>query len=349
MSTPLHTSLYGQDLSGGSSTEQSVSSQTSSHIFQQIPISYQHSGPKSFLSSEPTPMQPYQSIPPSEYYTGSDYNGLNATISPSFPVTSLSTSVESSSQQEQLNQLHGFQSHSLTQQQVQLQQMPPFANPTMMYQQQPQSFSHPQQHTYKVQSNHLVVPTSLISKPHKHNLSNSTTSTGSLSSGSKSTHSRHSSESTILDYPDVVKPKIATTYWEDENTICYQVHGGKHLVSRREDNNYINGTKLLNVVNMTRGKRDGILKTEKTRTVVKVGSMPLKGVWIPFDRAYEIARNEGVDELLYPLFVKDLKTYYETKGYKLKMSADGKAYSPDSSPLESDLTIIGDTEEKSTS
>jgi hypothetical protein len=41
----------------------------------------------------------------------------------------------------------------------------------------------------------------------------------------------------------------------------------------------INGTKLLNVVGMSRGKRDGILKNEKGRVVVKVGAMHLKGVW----------------------------------------------------------------------
>lgn len=41
----------------------------------------------------------------------------------------------------------------------------------------------------------------------------------------------------------------------------------------------INGTKLLNVTGMSRGKRDGILKNEKSRVVVKVGSMHLKGVW----------------------------------------------------------------------
>lgn len=45
------------------------------------------------------------------------------------------------------------------------------------------------------------------------------------------------------------------------------------------DNDMINGTKLLNVVGMSRGKRDGILKNEKGRVVVKVGSMHLKGVW----------------------------------------------------------------------
>lgn len=45
------------------------------------------------------------------------------------------------------------------------------------------------------------------------------------------------------------------------------------------DNHMINGTKLLNVAGMTRGRRDGILKSEKTKHVVKIGPMHLKGVW----------------------------------------------------------------------
>ncbi|GME71982.1 unnamed protein product [[Candida] boidinii] len=69
----------------------------------------------------------------------------------------------------------------------------------------------------------------------------------------------------------------------------------------------INGTKLLNVAKMTRGRRDGILKAEKTRHVVKIGSMHLKGVWIPFERALAMAQREGIVDLLYPLFVKDIK------------------------------------------
>ena len=42
-------------------------------------------------------------------------------------------------------------------------------------------------------------------------------------------------------------------------------------------NNMINGTKLLNVAGMTRGRRDGILKSEKMCHVV--GLMHLKGAW----------------------------------------------------------------------
>lgn len=48
----------------------------------------------------------------------------------------------------------------------------------------------------------------------------------------------------------------------------------------------INGTKLLNVAGMTRGRRDGILKSEKIRHVVKIGPMHLKGVWYVFTSSF---------------------------------------------------------------
>lgn len=116
----------------------------------------------------------------------------------------------------------------------------------------------------------------------------------------------------------IVKPRIATTYWEEEQTTCFQVRAHNIVVSRRENDNYINGTKLLNVTGMTRGKRDGMLKIEKGRLVIRNGTMNLKGVWIPFSRAYEIARNEGVDHLLYPLFVDDIREFYQSSGQELR-------------------------------
>lgn len=100
--------------------------------------------------------------------------------------------------------------------------------------------------------------------------------------------------------------------WEDEKTLCYQVDANNVSVVRRADNNMINGTKLLNVAQMTRGRRDGILKLEKIRHVVKIGSMHLKGVWIPFDRALAMAQREGIVDLLYPLFVRDIKRVIQT-------------------------------------
>lgn len=84
--------------------------------------------------------------------------------------------------------------------------------------------------------------------------------------------------------PHGMKPRVTATLWEDEGSLCFQVEANGVCVARREDNHMINGTKLLNVAGMTRGRRDGILKSEKTRHVVKIGPMHLKGVWyvIPF-------------------------------------------------------------------
>lgn len=109
--------------------------------------------------------------------------------------------------------------------------------------------------------------------------------------------------------PPGIKPRVTTTLWEDEGTLCFQVEARGICVARREDNNMINGTKLLNVAGMTRGRRDGILKSEKVRHVVKIGTMYLKGVWIPYERALEFSARERIVDLLYPLFVADIKSF----------------------------------------
>ncbi len=101
--------------------------------------------------------------------------------------------------------------------------------------------------------------------------------------------------------PGQRQPRVTATLWEDEGSLCFQVEAKGICVARREgasfapspdrfagenwlickisDNHMINGTKLLNVAGMTRGRRDGILKSEKLRHVVKIGPMHLKGVW----------------------------------------------------------------------
>lgn len=106
--------------------------------------------------------------------------------------------------------------------------------------------------------------------------------------------------------PPGMKPRVTATLWEDEGSLCFQVEAKGVCVARREDNHFINGTKLLNVAGMTRGRRDGILKSEKIRHVVKIGPMHLKGVWIPFDRALEFANKEKITDILYPLFVHNI-------------------------------------------
>lgn len=75
------------------------------------------------------------------------------------------------------------------------------------------------------------------------------------------------------------KPNLTATLWEDEGSLCFQVSVKNVCVARREDNHMINGTKLLSVAGMARGRRDGILKNEKTRHEVTIGPSHLKGVW----------------------------------------------------------------------
>lgn len=92
-------------------------------------------------------------------------------------------------------------------------------------------------------------------------------------------HYGHTIDQTGQIAPPGAKPRVTATLWEDEGSLCFQVEAKGVCVARREDNHFINGTKLLNVAGMTRGRRDGILKSEKTRHVVKIGPMHLKGVW----------------------------------------------------------------------
>ncbi|KAI8368351.1 transcription regulator HTH, apses-type DNA-binding domain-containing protein [Choanephora cucurbitarum] len=106
------------------------------------------------------------------------------------------------------------------------------------------------------------------------------------------------------------RPRITTSLWDDEGTVCYQVDVRGICVARRQDNDMINGTKLLNVTGMSRGKRDGILKNEKGRVVVKVGAMHLKGVWVTFARAKALAVQFNIVDHLHPLFVDDPALYF---------------------------------------
>lgn len=150
----------------------------------------------------------------------------------------------------------------------------------------------------------------------------------------------------------IAKPRVATTYWESENTTCFQVQARNVVVSRRENDDYVNGTKLLNVTGMTRGKRDGLLKTEKGRVVIRNGPMNLKGVWIPFKRAAEIARNEGVDKLLYPLFVNQIRDFFQEQGQELRqepsLDTETELISASQPFVKNDLTDIGKSENEPT-
>ncbi|KAF9302013.1 hypothetical protein BGZ74_005989 [Mortierella antarctica] len=119
-----------------------------------------------------------------------------------------------------------------------------------------------------------------------------------------------------------LRTRLTNTIWEDERTYCFQVDVKGVCVARRADNNMVNGTKLLNVVGMSRGKRDGILKNEKGRVVVKVGAMHLKGVWIPLDRAVHHAKAHHIEDSLHPLLVDDPAEYLYQHPHATVVSSD---------------------------
>ncbi|KAF2722359.1 apses-domain-containing protein [Polychaeton citri CBS 116435] len=147
---------------------------------------------------------------------------------------------------------------------------------------------------------------------------------------------QHTFDTTGQIAPPGMKPRVTATLWEDEGSLCFQVEANGVCVARREDNHMINGTKLLNVAGMTRGRRDGILKSEKTRHVVKIGPMHLKGVWIPFDRALDFANKEKITEMLYPLFVHNIGAllYHPTNQARQSIgNAAMAARRPDSSDM----------------
>ena len=164
----------------------------------------------------------------------------------------------------------------------------PNQNNTQMYSFQRQQ--HPQQHSQQQQVLSMPIRNALISSapggsivstPTMQNKSRNSSlsrtsidATSTVCGSSGGNQSRATSISSCIpqnEYPErVVRPKVATTRWDDENTNCYQVRARNILVSRREDSNYINGTKLLNVIGMTRGKRDGILKLKKLKMLLKL-------------------------------------------------------------------------------
>ncbi|GJN94788.1 hypothetical protein Rhopal_007880-T1 [Rhodotorula paludigena] len=105
-------------------------------------------------------------------------------------------------------------------------------------------------------------------------------------------------------------PVVSTTLWEDERTVVMQVLVEGHVVARRSDNDWVNSTKLLNMVKgMTRGKRDMYLKNEESRQVFRRGALHLKGVWLPLSAAVRLARTYNLYDRLFPLFEPDIQSY----------------------------------------
>ncbi|OAV96596.1 hypothetical protein PTTG_02788 [Puccinia triticina 1-1 BBBD Race 1] len=121
----------------------------------------------------------------------------------------------------------------------------------------------------------------------------------------------HSTSQFSLD-PQVLAAAAANVEvkkWDEENTYYYQVAHKGVTVGRLKGSGLVNGTKLLNLAGISRGKRDGILKNEKMRKVVKHGTMHLKGVWIAFDRAVFLAEQHHIADKIFPLLVVNLEHY----------------------------------------
>lgn len=214
------------------------------------------------------------------------------------------------------------------------QQQPNQPNQQQQQQQQPQ----PQQTPQPQPTQSQTIPSQPSSTSVQTTQPNSAQSTNSSVSQFRNlnTDANLHSNSTVGQYqPPGIRPRVTTTMWEDEKTLCYQVDANNVSVVRRADNNMINGTKLLNVAQMTRGRRDGILKSEKVRHVVKIGSMHLKGVWIPFERALAMAQREGIVDLLYPLFVRDIKRVIQTGISPTKNFDDNPQPQPQPQPPQS--------------
>ncbi|KAJ3123324.1 hypothetical protein HK098_002015 [Nowakowskiella sp. JEL0407] len=86
--------------------------------------------------------------------------------------------------------------------------------------------------------------------------------------------------------------------WEECQTEIFVLEVNGHALARRADNSMLNGTKLLNIAGLTRGKRDGVLKNEHPRLVIRNGSMIVKGVWISLSRARILSEIYGIGHVI---------------------------------------------------
>ena len=120
-------------------------------------------------------------------------------------------------------------------------------------------------------------------------------------------------------------PRVTSTLWEDEESLCIQVETEGICVARCEDNHMINGKELLKVAGIPQDRRDNILKAEKTRHVIKTDPPHLKGVWILYERALELAVSEGVVDKLYPLFVHDIGDFFISSGVRTYSKGNDRA------------------------
>lgn len=106
--------------------------------------------------------------------------------------------------------------------------------------------------------------------------------------------------------PDGYKFRMTVSKWQDERTYCFQVAVRGTIVACHEDDHMINASRLLVVANITRSRRDELLKSEPTLHIHRNDVPHLRGTWMPFERALELANRLNITPLLYPLFVYEI-------------------------------------------
>ncbi|POW18533.1 hypothetical protein PSHT_05708 [Puccinia striiformis] len=193
------------------------------------------------------------------------------------------------------------------------------SHPNQEHQHQHHQHSHPHHHSHHENQFYQASPPALhlpLQSTHQQSFDQRPHPHSSLFAAHQSYHSRpqsapHSTTQFSLD-PHVITAAAANVEvkkWDEENTYYYQVAHKGVTVGRLKGSGLVNGTKLLNLAGISRGKRDGILKNEKIRKVVKHGTMHLKGVWIAFDRAVFLAEQHEIADKIFPLLVVNLEHY----------------------------------------
>ncbi|RKP33539.1 transcription regulator HTH, apses-type DNA-binding domain-containing protein, partial [Dimargaris cristalligena] len=98
-------------------------------------------------------------------------------------------------------------------------------------------------------------------------------------------------------------------YWTDESIDSYVVSARGHHIARCMSSAMVNGTKLLNCAGLSRGRRDYLLRKEPLRRVLKKTCKTSRGVWIPYQRAVDLAHTYNVYHSTLPLLVEDPERY----------------------------------------
>jgi enhanced filamentous growth protein 1 len=125
-------------------------------------------------------------------------------------------------------------------------------------------------------------------------------------------------------------PRVTATLWQQQGTLIFSVELNGVSVTRREDNDMVNGYQLLRAAAAASvddrsampdpETKDTAERHEKLTQEISTFLEPndtrhdvfgddmapgehLKGVWIPLRKALELANEKGITEKLFPLFV----------------------------------------------